>query len=124
MKKFYGELLGKKFVLSEADWEQLRRRYDAKSAVKNYGDEYRISVECPLCDVYLVVGCHGCTFNKFRNNGTTDEGCTNSLEVLLGTDTFPFEVDVMCVSWSNYYNKKARVALGKIYKELGKMVRR
>lgn len=124
MKKYYGELLGKKVVLSEGDWEQLRNRYDARLAVKNYGDEYRISVECPLCGEYLVFGCRGCTFNKFRNNGTTSEGCTNSLEVLLGTDKFPFEIDVACVSWSNYYNKQARIALGKIYRKLGKMVRR
>lgn len=123
MKKYYGEFLGKKIVLSEGDWEQLRNRYDVGLAVKE-AEEYRISVPCPLCHDYLPTGCHGCTFNKFRYVGTTSEGCTNSLEVLLETQDFPFEVNVACVSWNNYYNKQARIALGKIYEELGKMVRR
>jgi len=121
MKKYYGEFLGKKIVLSESDWSQLRKRYDVGLAVKEFTDEYKIRVSCPLCHDYLVMGCLGCTFNKFRNNGTTDEGCTNSLEVLLGTDKFPFEIDVAYVSWSNHYNKKAMIALGKVYRELGKM---
>lgn len=120
MKKYYGELKGKKIVLSEANWEQLRKRYDVERVV-HMDNEYRINIDCPLCYDYLVHGCRGCTFNKFEKNGSTSEGCTNVMEIVLGTEDLPFHLSCSQISWSKVMNKEAEEALNVVYRRLGEM---
>jgi hypothetical protein len=120
MKKYRTELKGKKIVLFEADWEKLRERFDTELAELN-GGLYHLDSTCPLCRDFVSDGCRGCTFHKFEKMGTTSEGCTNAIEILLGTEAFEFNPSVGGLHWEECNDKKAREQLDKVYTALGKM---
>jgi len=63
---------GKTAYISEADWRNLLRRFDAKNAKQEYNRRFYIAVGCNLCKKHrphgLLSGCGNCPLTVFRTS--------------------------------------------------------
>jgi len=104
-----GEILGKKFCLSERDYEILLRRFDEKNAVYVNANRYEILIPCPLCQRFE--DCKGCTFGKFATS--KEVGCIIVIRSVLGFEELIY-VCVYKIWWGKSQDKKAQKALRKV----------
>jgi len=113
-----GEILGKKFCLSERDYEILLRRFDVQNA-EEWNEGYVIDEDCPLCVKYFYSEpeCKGCTFRKFSKGGKA-LGCYVVMKEVCGED---FRDCFLCeeeVSWDIADDEDVRRWLGRIREAL------
>ena len=120
-----GVFLGKKVVMSNAEWKASLRRVDVKRA-ERVGGKYFINAKCPFCEARTrYARCKRCPLTVFRANEYSSFGCVDLVNLVAKQECGSKRscIDLMddCVAWFPENDKVARPVLQALHAGLVKM---